>query len=96
MEKLINAFMKLVSKAGGGSLIRDMIQQVDESGNPKVWTPSEVEAAVHYVNEQIDNFGTAEATIIVETLVRKYNLRLDTFQRNEESLSETHGIQGLQ
>src|SRR5687768_7502628 len=79
-QQLINALMKLFSKAGGGSLIRDMINQVDENGNPKVWTASEMEAAVRYLELQTENFGTAEAIIMIQSLLKKYNLRIEDFQ----------------
>ena len=95
-QQLINAFMKLISKAGGGSLIKDLIQQVDEDGNPKTWTASEIERATEYVQWQTENFGTAEATAMVEALLKKYNLNLEDFRDKEESLPEPTGVQGLQ
>jgi hypothetical protein len=97
-QQLINAFMKLISKAGGGSLIKDLIQQVDENGNPKVWTPSELEKAVTYVYWQTENFGTAEATSIVESLLKKYNLRPENFSHEPVAVSsdDNAGVQGLQ
>jgi hypothetical protein len=95
-QQLINAFMKLIAKAGGGSLIKDLIQQVDENGNPKIWTPSEIEKAVTYVYWQTENFGTAEATIMVETLLKKYNLRPDNFLPEPAAISEEPKVQGLQ
>jgi hypothetical protein len=78
-QQLINALMKLMSKAGGGLFIKDMIQQVDEDGNPKTWTPNELKKAIDFATWQIDNFGTSEATSIVETLLKKYNLNPEMF-----------------
>lgn len=95
-QQLINACMKLISKAGGGSLIRDLIQQVDEDGNPKTWTASELERATEYIHWQIENFGTAEARAIVEMLLKKYKLNPGDFRNEEESLPEPSGVQGLQ
>jgi hypothetical protein len=95
-QQLINAFMKLIAKAGGGSLIKDLIQQVDENGNPKVWTASEIEKAVTYVYWQTENFGAAEATIMVETLLKKYSLRAERFLSEPAAVSEEPKIQGLQ
>jgi hypothetical protein len=95
-QQLINAFMKLISKAGGGSLIKDLIQQVDEDGNPKTWTVSELERAVKLVLWQTENFGTADARAIIETLMKKYNLTAEDCGKKDESLPEEIGAQGLQ
>lgn len=98
-QQLINALMKLLSKAGGGSFIKDLIQQTDQNGNPKSWTPSEIEAATQFINVQIENFGTAEAAIIIETLKKKYSLERarpgspDTSAH--EDLPEAPGVHGL-
>lgn len=103
-QQLINALMKLVSKAGGGSLIKDMIQQVDTNGNPKVWTEAEVSRAIEFVNWQTENFGTSEAIIIIQSLLRKYNLRIEDFQTtissqrevaSKDDLPDTPGVHGL-
>jgi hypothetical protein len=98
-QQLINALMKLFSKAGGGSLIKDLIQQVDQNGNPKIWTPAEIASAIEYVNWQTENFGTAEAEIVIETLQKKYNLsskaeRLDN-NSSTQDLPEVPGVHGL-
>jgi hypothetical protein len=95
-QQLINAFMKLMSKAGGGSLIKDLIRQVDENGNPKVWTVSEIEAATQYVSQQTENFGAPEAEVIIENLIRKYNLQPERFIAKKETVTEASGVQGLQ
>ncbi|MBT1701006.1 hypothetical protein KK083_29200 [Fulvivirgaceae bacterium PWU4] len=95
-QQLINAFMKLVAKAGGGSLIKDLIREVDENRNPKIWTPTEIEKAIAYVTEQTESFGAADAIVIIETLMQKYNLRTESFLPAHESLPGTAGIQGLQ
>lgn len=94
--QLINALMKLLSKAGGGSLIKDLIQEVDENRNPKIWTSSEIEKAVDYVRWQTENFGSNEATVIVETLMRKYKLDPEIFRHQSIPLPDTSGVPGLQ
>jgi hypothetical protein len=104
-QQLINALVKLIAKAGGASLMKDMIQQIDTNGNPKVWTAAEVEAAVRYVDIQTENFGTAEAIIMIQTLLKKYNLRMEDFQTTIETppnnelkaneLPEAPGVHGL-
>jgi hypothetical protein len=94
-QQLINALMKLMSKAGGGLLIKDLIRQVDEDGNPKTWTPNEIQKAIDFVTWQIENFGTSEATSIVETLLKKYNLNPETFATSDSNRVPTNGVQGL-
>jgi hypothetical protein len=96
-HELINAFMKLMSKAGGGSLVKDMIQHSDETGNPKIWTRTEVESALVNLNQQIENFGKQEAIEIVETLLRKYRLHPEDFKaKYDEEIPEATGVKGLQ
>jgi hypothetical protein len=94
-QQLINLLMKLMAKAGGGSLIKDLIRQVDENGNPKIWTESEMEKAIQYLNWQIENFGVAEARAVIGSLVRKFNLRAEDL-KYEDPQPEVTGIQGLQ
>jgi hypothetical protein len=100
-QQLINALMKLFAKAGGGSMIRDMIRQVEENGNPKVWTDSEMEAAVRYLEHQIEHFGTSDAIIMVQSLLKKYNLRIEDFQSDidaaaeKDALPNVPGVHGL-
>jgi hypothetical protein len=95
-QQLINAFMKLTAKVGAGDLIRQMIQQVDENGNPRVWSAVEIERAVHFINMHVENFGKAEAIGIVQTLMRKFDIRAEELQGDEHSQAETPGVQGLQ
>src|SRR5688500_12810763 len=95
-QQLINALIKLLAKTGSGSLIKDLIREVDENRNPKVWTPSEIEKAIRYITLQTENFGAAEATVIIETLMQKYNLRAENFLAANEALPGATGIQGLQ
>lgn len=97
-QQLINALMKLVSKAGGGSLIKDLIQQVDQDGNPKVWTPSEIISAIKFITWQTENFGSAEAAGIIETLRKKYNLTSmsgDSDDSRGTDLPVAPGVHGL-
>ena len=94
-QPLINALIKLIAKAGGGSLIKDLIRQVDENGNPKVWTTSEIVRATEFVEWQIQNFGTAEATAMIESLLRKYNIDPDDLRLSDESLESSPDVRGL-
>lgn len=97
-QQLINALMKLFSKAGGGSLIKDLIQQTDQNGNPKVWTSTEISAALDFVNWQTENFGTPEATVMIDTLRKKYNLGSASTESSDEGdvqLPTLPGVHGL-
>ena len=87
--------MKLAAKAGAGNIIREMIQQVEQNGNPKIWTALEMERALRFVNNQVENFGKAEALDVIETLIRKFEIT-DADLHHDNTLSGTSGIQGLQ
>ncbi len=95
-QQLINAFMKLTARIGGGSLIRDMIHHVDENGNPKVWTAHEMENAIRFINLHIENFGKAEALGVIDTLMKKYEISQQDLHSETEPMPDTPGIQGLQ
>jgi hypothetical protein len=95
-QQFINALIKLIAKAGGGALIRDLVRQIDEDGNPKTWTVSEIEKATAFIQWQIENFGTPEATAIIESLVHKYNLDLSTFNTGDTPLAASPDVRGLQ
>ncbi|HYG17431.1 MAG TPA: hypothetical protein VD816_00820 [Ohtaekwangia sp.] len=90
-QQLINAFMKLVAKAGGGFLIRELIQQVDDNGNPKIWTPDEIRHAIDYVNLEIDTFGEPEAMMVIGALVKKYNLNPELLPQTVTSTASSPG-----
>ena len=100
-QQLINSLIKLFAKAGGGSLIKDLIQQVDQNGNPKVWTASEISSAIDFIHWQTENFGAAEARAMIESLQKKYNLTTDTLARDRstpsstDTLPEVPGVHGL-
>jgi hypothetical protein len=98
-QQLINALIKLLSKAGGGSFVKDLIQQVDQNGNPKIWTPAEIKSATDFINHQTENFGTAEARIMIETLRKKYNLDTTMSANGDrpapQELPEVPGVHGL-
>ena len=98
-QQLINAFMKLTAKVGAGNLVRELIQAVDNNGNPKEWTPSEMEQAIAFINMQVERFGKAEADEVVNTLFRKFNLSVDDLKStliHDKEHHEESGITGLQ
>jgi hypothetical protein len=99
-QQLINALMKFIAKAGGGSVIKDLVQQVDQNGNPKVWTAAEITSAIEFISSQTENFGAAEARNVIESLEKKYNLSSDNTSRDRshpssEALPEVPGVHGL-
>ena len=94
-QQLINSLVRLITKAGGESLVKDLQAQVEENNNIDNWTPDELQKAISYINWQSDNFGTAEATAIVDALIHKYNLRQDDFAHHDE-LPDAPGVKGLQ
>jgi hypothetical protein len=79
-QQVINTLLALIVRAGGGSLIRDLIRQVDENGNPAAWTDAELEHALTYLQWQNENFGAAEATAIAGILIREYHLDPKIFE----------------
>jgi len=95
-QQLINAFMKLTAKVGAGDLIRELVQQVDENGNPKAWSPGEMERAIHFINMHVENFGKEEAVAVIRTLMKKFAVDVSDLHDREETYPETPGIQGLQ
>jgi hypothetical protein len=94
-QQLINALMKLLAKAGGGFLVKELIQKVDTNGNPKQWTYSELTEAVTHVTKQIEHFGPDEVAKIIETLQRKYPDASTTTTTDRETLHTTPGVKGL-
>ena len=95
-QQLINAFMKLTAKLGAGEWIKDLIREVDVNGNPKAWTPAEIEDATIFIQQLNDKFGKAEAIRIMKTLMRKFDIDSSELLQGNEDYSETHGVQGLQ
>lgn len=100
-QQLINALVKLFAKAGGGSLIKDLIQQVDQNRNPKIWTPAEIASAIDFIHGQTENFGSAEARTMIESLQKKFNLPSENLTRDRatpsspDALPEIPGVHGL-
>ena len=76
-------------------MIKELIQRVDEDGNPKTWTASEPQKANEFISWQIENFGSAKAVSIIETLIKKYKLDVEKFLSHSPSNISAPGIQGL-
>jgi hypothetical protein len=75
-QLLINQLIRLLCKGGSSSLIRDLIRETDEDGNARVWTEEEIESANNYLNWINQNFSSSDALVIINNLVRQYNIKV--------------------
>lgn len=73
-QLLINQLITLICKSGGGSLIKDLLRETDQDGDSRHWTVEEIESAVNYLTWINKNYGAAEASIVVNNLLREYNI----------------------
>lgn len=73
-QLLINQLITLISKAGGSSLIKDLIYETDQDGNARNWTEDEIENAINYLQNINRYFGEGDARVIIENLSKEYNL----------------------
>ena len=73
-QLLINQLITLISKAGGSSLIKDLIYETDQDGNARNWTADEIENAINYRQNINRYFGEGDARVIIENLSKEYNL----------------------
>jgi hypothetical protein len=73
-QLLINQLITLISKAGGSSLIKDLIYETDQDGNARNWTEDEIENAINYLQNINRYFSEDDARVIVENLSKDYNL----------------------
>jgi hypothetical protein len=74
-QELINELIRLIGKMGGKALMKELIEEVDTDGNPKVWTPEELGNALNFVQWQNNYFSRSDVMAIIEILLEKYNLR---------------------
>ena len=98
-QQLINAFMKLTAKAGAGEIVRQLIVQVDENGNPKSWSPAEMQQAIDFLNSKVNSFNRNDAIQVIHSLMRKYDLtseNIGTTAVGSPETDELSGVQGLQ
>lgn len=73
-QLLINQLFTLISKAGGSSLIKDLIYKTNQDGNVKNWTVDEIENAINYLQNINRYFDEGDARVIIENLSKTYNL----------------------
>jgi hypothetical protein len=73
-QLLINQLFTLISKAGGSSLIKDLIYKTNQDGNAKNWTVDEIENAINYLQNINRYFNEGDARVIIENLSKTYNL----------------------
>lgn len=90
--------MKLTAKAGAGHLVRELINAVDENGNPKAWNVHEMEEAVAFINMQVEQFDKDDAALVIRSLMRKFQLSLDDipFASGPLDYDEDAHVRGLQ
>ena len=75
-QQLINQLLELICKGGGSALVKDLLRETDQDGNLKNWTVEEIENASNYLTWINKNFGAADATVIVNNLIRQYNINV--------------------
>ena len=97
-QQLINSFMKFSAKAGAGDFIRELIQRIEDNGNPKSWTPEEMQRAIVYLEDKVNIFSREDALKVINALAKKYNITSIEITP-EEHIIDPHdlsGVQGLQ
>ena len=82
-QQLINQLISLLCKAGSSSLIKDLLRETDQDGDSRNWTVEEIENAINYLTWVNKNFTAADATVIVNNLVREYKLNVSELQNTK-------------
>ncbi len=75
-QVLINQLINLLCKSGGRPLIQDLLRETDQDGDTRNWTVEEIENASNYLTWINKNFGAADATVIINNLVKDYEINL--------------------
>ncbi len=90
--------MKLTAKAGAGHLVRELINAVDENGNPKAWNTHEMDEAVAFINMQVDRFDKGDAIKVMRSLMKKFQLSPEDIHSVYGSMDhdEDAHVRGLQ
>lgn len=76
-QQLINELIRMIDKMGGKLVMKDLIEQVNTDGDPKSWTPGELESALDYVRWQNSYMSRTDALAIIEILKEKYRISKD-------------------
>lgn len=96
-QQLINAFMKLTAKVGAGDIVRSIVQNTDENGNPKTWSSKEMDQAIAFIQAKTDAFGKDDALKVIRTLMKKYQIDSQEIVPSHDEVVPDHpGIKGLQ
>ena len=82
-QELINQLVSLLCKGGSSTLIKDLLRETDQDGDSRHWTVEEIENAVNYLTWINKNFTAADATVIVNNLVREYKLNVSELQNTK-------------
>jgi hypothetical protein len=75
-QQLINQLITLLCKGGSSSLIRDLLRETDQDGDTRNWTVEEIENANNYLTWINKSFGASDAIVIINNLVKEYNIDL--------------------
>lgn len=75
-QQLINQLISLLCKGGSSSLIKDLLRETDQDGDERNWTVEEIENAINYLTWINKNFSASDALVIVNNLVKEYNLNV--------------------
>jgi len=79
-QQLINQLITLLCKGGSNSLIKDLLRETDQDGDPRHWTVEEIENSINYLNWINKNFGSADAVVIIRNLVKAYSINLSEIE----------------
>ena len=75
-QQLINQLITLLCKGGASSLIKDLIRETDQDGDPRHWTVEEIENATNYLTWINNSFNTSDAIVIINNLSKAYSIDL--------------------
>lgn len=75
-QQLINQLITLLCKGGSSSLIKDLLRETDQDGDMRNWTVEEIESANNYLNWINKNFDASDAMVIINNLLKEYNINV--------------------
>jgi hypothetical protein len=76
-QQLINQLICFIRKSGGESFIKNLLSEVDQNVNDRVWTEEEIVNAVNHLNWVNDFFGKSDATIVISNLLQLYRVDIE-------------------
>lgn len=76
-QQLINCLIGFIRKSGGEPFIKNLLSEVDQDGNDRVWTEDEIINAINHLNWVNDFFGKSDATVIISNLFQQYRIDVE-------------------